>query len=256
MDIFGKVVVVTGGAGGIGGALAQRFKTEGASRVIIIDKDERQITSVAAVVEAIGMVCDVTSESSVRQTILDVEKAYGEIDIFCSNAGVFSAGDENASNDEWQLNWDVHVMAHVYAARELAPKMAARGEGYLVNTASAAGVLTHINSATYSVSKHATVAFAEWLAITYGNRGVKVSVLCPQAVRTKMILGSETNAASVDGIMEPEILANAVVEAIKKDEFFIFPHEEVREYLRRKALQPERWLAGMRRFRDRMLIQQ
>ena len=219
MDIVGKVVVVTGGAGGIGSALAQRFKTEGATKVIIIDKDEKQTAIVAAKVEAIGIACDVTSEASVRQMILDVQRTHGEIDIFCSNAGIFFAGDENASNDEWRLNWEVHVMAHVYAARELAPKMATRGEGYLVNTASAAGVLSHINSATYSVSKHAAVAFAEWLAITYGDRGVKVSVLCPQAVRTNMIAGHEGNAASVDGIIEPETVANSVIEAINKEEY-------------------------------------
>ena len=178
---------------------------------------------------------------------------HGEIDIFCSNAGVFRLGDENAPNDEWRMNWEIHVMAHVYAARNLAPKMAARGGGYLVNTSSAAGVLTHIDSVTYSVSKHAAVAFAEWLSITYGDRGVKVSVLCPQAVRTPMIAGHEGETASVDGIMEPEILADVVIAAIRSEEFHILPHEEVREYMSRKALEPERWLAGMRRLRARIV---
>ena len=184
--------------------------------------------------------------------ITGVERAHGEIDIFCSNAGVFRLGDENAPNDEWRMNLEGHVMVHVYAARNLTPKMAARGGGYLVNTSSAAGVLTHIDSVTYSVSKHGAVAFAEWLSITYGDRGVKVSVLCPQAVRTPMIAGHEGEAASVDGIMEPEILAEVVIAAIRREEFLILPHEEVREYMRRKVLDPERWLAGMRRLRARI----
>ena len=253
MKISGKVAVITGGAGGIGSAMARRFKVEGATAVIIVDQDEQRTTDVAIEIGAIGAVCNVTSETSIKKMILDIESAHGEIDVFCSNAGVFRAGDENAPNSEWLLNWESHVMAHVYAARILAPKMAARGGGYLVNTASAAGVLTHIDSATYSVSKHAAVAFAEWLSITYGDRAVKVSVLCPQAVRTAMIAGREEEAASVDGIMEPETLADAVIAAIKREEFLILPHEEVREYMHRKALEPERWLAGMRRFRNRIV---
>ena len=252
MEIAGKVVVITGGAGGIGRAMARRFNIEGAAKVIIADQDREHTSRVAAEIGVIGTVCDVTSETSLKKMILDIERAHGDIDIFCSNAGIFRLGDEHAPNEEWLLNWEIHVMAHVYAARNLAPKMAARGGGYLVNTSSAAGVLTHIDSVTYSVSKHAAVAFAEWLSITYGDRGVKVSVLCPQAVRTPMIAGHEGEAASVDGIMEPEILADVVIAAIRREEFLILPHEEVREYMRRKVLDPERWLAGMRRLRARI----
>ena len=252
MEIAGKVVVITGGAGGIGRAMARRFNIEGAAKVIIADQDREHTSRVAAEIGVIGTVCDVTSEVSLNNMITGIERAHGEIDIFCSNAGIFRLGDENTPYDEWQKNWELHVMAHVYAARNLAPKMAARGGGYLVNTSSAAGVLTHIDSVTYSVSKHAAVAFAEWLSITYGDRGVKVSVLCPQAVRTPMIAGHEEEAASVDGIMEPEILADVVIAGLIREEFLILPHEEVREYMRRKVLDPERWLTGMRRLRARI----
>ena len=252
MDILGKTVAITGGAGGIGIAMAKRFKAEGAAGVIIADLDAAGPAEIAAEIGVTGIACDVTSETSIKQLIAGAEAAHGDIDIFCSNAGVFHLGDENAPDDQWQLNWDVHVMAHIYAARDLAPKMAARGGGYLVNTSSAAGVLTHIDSATYSVTKHAAVAFAEWLSITYGDRGVKISVLCPQAVRTAMIAGREGETASIDGIMEPETLADAMIANMAREEFYILPHKEVREYMRRRAFDPERWLGGMRRLRAKI----
>ncbi len=252
MQISGKVAVITGGAGGIGIAMARRFIVEGAKAVVIADQDVATLAETAAVIGATGIACDVTSETAIAELIAATEAAHGDIDIFCSNAGVFRLGDENAPDAEWQLNWDVHVMAHIYAARNLAPKMAARGSGYLINTSSAAGVLTHVDSATYSVTKHAAVAFAEWLAIAYGDAGVKVSVLCPQAVRTQMIAGREGEVASVDGIMEPDELADAVIATVAREEFHILPHAEVGEYMKRKALDPERWLAGMRRFRARI----
>jgi len=252
MEISGKLCVVTGGAGGIGRALATRFLATGARTVVIVDRDAETVRAAAAETGAEGIACDVTREADLANLIERVQAMHGEIDVFCSNAGVFRLGGEDAPDAEWLESWNVHVMAHVYAARLLAPRMAARGEGYLVNTASAAGVLTHVDSATYSVTKHAAVAFAEWLAITYGEAGVKVSVLCPQAVRTQMIDGREGEAASVDGIMEPDTLADAVVGAMTREEFFILPHPEVAEYMRRKARDPERWLAGMRRFRARI----
>jgi NAD(P)-dependent dehydrogenase (short-subunit alcohol dehydrogenase family) len=252
MEISGKLCVVTGGAGGIGRALATRFLATGARTVVIVDRDAETVRAAAAETGAEGIACDVTREADLANLIERVQAMHGEIDVFCSNAGVFRLGGEDAPDAEWLESWNVHVMAHVYAARLLAPRMAARGEGYLVNTASAAGVLTHVDSATYSVTKHAAVAFAEWLAITYGEAGVKVSVLCPQAVRTQMIAGREGEAASVDGIMEPDTLADAVVGAMTREEFFILPHPEVAEYMQRKARDPERWLAGMRRFRARI----
>lgn len=252
MEISGKLCVVTGGAGGIGRALAARFLAAGARTVVIVDRDAETVRAAAAETGAQGFACDVTREADLADLIERVQARHGEIDVFCSNAGVFRLGGEDAPDEEWLESWNVHVMAHVYAARLLAPRMAARGMGYLVNTASAAGVLAHVDSATYSVTKHAAVAFAEWLAITYGEAGVKVSVLCPQAVRTQMIAGREGEAASVDGIMEPDTLADAVVGAMTREEFFILPHAEVAEYMQRKARDPERWLAGMRRFRARI----
>ena len=256
MEISDKLCVVTGGAGGIGRALARRFQAAGARRVVVADRDADAVSAAAAEAGAEGIPCDVTREDDLAALIERVQAAHGEIDVFCSNAGVFRLGGEDAPDAEWLESWNVHVMAHVYAARLLAPGMAARGSGYLINTASAAGVLTHVDSATYSVTKHAAVAFAEWLAITYGDAGVKVSVLCPQAVRTAMIAGREGEAASVDGIMEPETLADAVVDAMAREDFFILPHPEVAEYMRRKALDPARWLAGMRRFRARIRHQE
>jgi len=252
MEISGKLCVVTGGGGGIGRALTARFLAAGARTVVIVDRDAETVRAAAAETGADGFACDVTREADLADLIERVQAMHGEIDVFCSNAGVFRLGGEDAPDAEWLESWNVHVMAHVYAARLLAPRMAARGEGYLVNTASAAGVLAHVDSATYSVTKHAAVAFAEWLAITYGEAGVKVSVLCPQAVRTQMIAGREGEAASVDGIMEPDTLADAVVGAMTREEFFILPHPEVAEYMQRKARDPERWLAGMRRFRARI----
>ena len=180
------------------------------------------------------------------------EADFGAVDVFCSNAGIVQIGDENAPDEDWQRNWDIHVMAHVYAARAVLPGMVARGSGYLVNTASAAGLLTHVNSATYSVTKHGAVAVAEYLSINYAAQGIRVSVLCPQAVRTAMTQGREAGVASVDGMIEPEQLAQCVVETMREEEFLILPHPEVTEYMRRKTSDYDRWLRGMRRMKHDM----
>ena len=176
MKIEGKVAVITGGASGIGRELARRFKAEGAAGIVVADVQEEALVAVAEEVGGLAVVTDVTKESEIQTLVERAENEVGPIDIFCSNAGIARLGDVYAPNDEWLLNWDIHVMAHVYAARLVAPKMAARGDGYLVNTASAAGLLSHVGSATYAVTKHAAVSFAEWLSIEYGTRGVKVSV--------------------------------------------------------------------------------
>ena len=252
MQVSGKIAVITGGAGGIGSAMARKFLAASAANVVIADKDADRVEAMASDLGCVGMTCDATSEASIKELIAKTEADHGDIDIFCSNAGVMLLGDESASNEDWQLCWDLHLMSHVYAARHLAPKMAARGEGYLINTASAAGLLAHVDSATYTVTKHAAVAFGEWLSITYGDRGVRVSVLCPQAVRTAMIAGREGEAASVDGIMEPDVMADAVLATMEREEFLILPHEEVREYIRRKGENTERWLGGMRRWRAKI----
>ena len=251
MKIEGKAAVVTGAASGIGRALARRFAREGARGVAVADLRSGPLQAVADEIGGLAVACDATDERAVQSLVAAAEKRFGPIDVFCSNAGVAIEGGEEAPDDEWRLNFDLHVMAHVYAARAVAPKMAARGSGYLVNTASAAGLLTHVESATYAVTKHAAVAFAEYLAIAYGDHGVRVSVLCPQAVRTAMTEGREQGVASVDGMIEPEVLADCVIETMEREEFLILPHPQVLEYLRRKTADYDRWLSGMRRLRGR-----
>ena len=250
MKLKDKVVVITGGATGIGAALARRFHAEGAKAIAVAGFQEDLLRQVAAEVDGLAVPCDVSRESEIQNLISKVEEAFGPIDVFCSNAGIARMGDEDVPDEEWQLNWEVHVMAHIYAARALAPKMAARGGGYLVNTASAAGLLSHIQSATYSVTKHAAVAFAEWLSIKYRDQGVRVSVLAPQAVRTPMTdRPDEAEVASVDGMIEPEELADCVVETMDKEEFLILPHPVVKKYMMNKATDVDRWLAGMNKWR-------
>ena len=249
MKLANKVVVITGGASGIGAALAKRFRREKTRAVVVSDLQEGALKKVAEEIDALAIPCDVTKEEDIRSLILETERQCGPIDVFCSNAGILLKGGEEAPDSDWRLSWDVHLMAHVYAARALAPKMAERGGGYLVNTASAAGLLTHVNHATYAVTKHAAVGFAEYLSIAYGDKGVRVSVLCPQAVRTPLIAGGEKGVSSVDGVLEPEILADCVVETMDREEFLILPHPEVLKYMQRKTADYDRWLAGMRRLK-------
>lgn len=251
MKVEGKIAVITGAASGIGRALARRFKAEGAKAIAIADMQEDALQAVADEIGALAMVTDVSREGDIQALVAKTEAELGPIDIFCSNAGICWLGGDDAPDEEWQTNWNVHVMAHVYAARAVAPGMAARGSGYLVNTASAAGLLSHVNSATYSVTKHAAVALGEWLSIEYGSRGVKVSVLCPQAVRTAMTQGRETGVAALDGMIDPEELADSVVGTMEREEFLILPHPVVLDYLKRKTGDYDRWLGGMRKLKDR-----
>lgn len=248
MRIEGKICVVTGGAGGIGKAVARRFIAEGAKGVVIADLHAEPLQAVAAEIGAVAIPTDVASEAAIQHLVAETEAKLGPIDVFVSNAGIARLGSEHVPDAEWTLNWNIHVMAHVYAARAVAPKMAARGSGYLVNTASAAGLLAQVDSATYSVTKHAAVAFAEWLSINYGSQGVRVSCLCPQAVRTPMI-GNGEGVASVDGIVEPDELADCVVRTMDAETFLILPHPQVKDYMQRKAGDVDRWLGGMRRLR-------
>ncbi len=252
MEVRDKVAVITGGASGIGAALARRFHAEGAKGVAVADLQGGLLNEVANEVGGLAVPCDVTREADIVDLVAQVERELGPIDIFCSNAGIARLGDEDAPDAEWQLNWEVHVMAHVYAVRAVAPKMAARGSGYLIHTASAAGLLSHIQSATYSVTKHAAVAFAEWVSIKYRDRGVRVSVLAPQAVRTPMTARPDgAEVASVDGMIEPEQLADSVIEAMAAEKFLILPHPEVYAYMQRKVGDVDRWLEGMNRWRAR-----
>ncbi|MCG8491974.1 MAG: SDR family oxidoreductase [Sneathiellales bacterium] len=253
MKVAGKNIVITGGASGIGKALAERFHKEGAAHITVADLTADSLQAVADSVGGLAVPCDVAKEEDIKNLVAKAEDAYGPIDIFVSNAGIARYGWEETPNEIWDLNWNVHVMAHVYAARAVVDKMVERGSGYLINTASAAGLLSQIDSATYATTKHAAVAFAETLAIRYGDKGVRVSVLCPQQVRTGMTAGREDQVASVDGTMEPEELADCVIETMDKEEFLILPHPQVLEYMRRKTANYDRWLGGMRKLRDRFL---
>jgi len=256
MKLDGKCVVVTGAAGGIGAALAERFAAEGARAVVVADRESDGIDNVAraitaAGVEALAVPCDVTKVAELESLVDTTEGRFGPIDLFCSNAGVISLGGPEASDAEWKRSMDVNVMAHVYAARILVPRMLERGGGYLLQTASAAGLLTQLGSAPYSVSKHAALALAEWLAITYGEQGLKVSVLAPQAVRTAMTAGVvDGGVAGVDGMLEPDAVADAVIAGLDAESFLILPHPQVLEYFQRKASDYERWLRGMRRLQN------
>ncbi len=250
MKIADKNIVITGGASGIGKALAERFHAEGAKGITVADLQEGPLKEVAASVNGIAVPCDVTKEADIQNVVAKAEAAFGPIDIFVSNAGIARYGWEESSDELWQLNWDIHVMAHVYAARAVVDKMIKNGGGYLLNTASAAGLLSQVDSATYAVTKHAAVAFAETMAIRYGDKGIRVSVLCPQQVRTAMTEDHLDGVAAVDGTMEPEELADHVVASMDKEEFLILPHPQVQEYIQRKAGDYDRWLGGMRKLRD------
>ena len=251
MDLKDRIIVVTGAASGIGRALAQRFHAEGAKLVVCADRDEPGAKATAAGIGGVAVRVDVSKEDEIAGLIETVERDHGPIDLFCSNAGIGVGGGAETPNADWQRIWDINVMAHVWAARHLVPRMAARGGGYLLNTASAAGLLSQIGSAPYAVTKHAAVGLAEWLAITHGDAGIKVSVLCPQAVRTAMTAGNPDGVASIDGMMEPEVLAESVVRGIAAEEFLILPHPEVLQYMRNKTNDYGRWIGGMRKLNRR-----
>ncbi len=255
MQIKGKIVVVTGAASGIGKALCERFAMEGASAVVVSDIDQpgidATVSDLASKTNAVGIRCDVSKEDEINSLANNTLEQFGHIDLFCSNAGIFTAGGESVSTKAWQQIWEINVMAHVFAARSVLPSMLERGEGYLLNTSSAAGLLNQVGSAPYSTTKHAAIGFAEWLSITYGNRGINVSVLCPQAVRTNMTAGGDGGVAGLDGMLEPEQLADTVIETLGEERFLVLPHPEVLTYMRRKTDDYDRWLGGMRRLHER-----
>ncbi len=251
MHIKDRIVVVTGAASGIGRALAQRFARDGARLVVCADRNGEGAAATAKEVGGVAFTTDVSKEADIQNLIERVETEHGPIDLFCSNAGIGIGGGAEVSNDGWQRIWDINVMAHVWAARHMIPRMVARGGGYLLNTASAAGLLSQIGSAPYAVTKHAAVGLAEWLALTHGDDGIKVSVLCPQAVRTAMTAGNPDGVASIDGMMEPEVVAEACVKAIAAEDFLVLPHPEVLDYMRRKTADYNRWIGGMRKLNRR-----
>ena len=261
MKLKDRVIVVTGAASGIGRASALRFAAEKPAGLVVSDLPSQRVGLESLVkalsdehgVPALAVPADVGVEADVKAVVAQAEQRFGRVDVFFSNAGLIRDGDENAPDAEWNLNFQVHVMAHIYAARAALPGMLARGEGYLVSTASAAGLLTSLPSATYAVSKHSAIALAEFLSIKHGDAGIRVSVLCPQAVDTPMIQNRPgSSAAKADGVLGAEQVAQCVVEGIEAESFLILPHGEVVEYFRRKANDYDRWLGGMRKFAARL----
>ena len=256
MELKNKIAVVTGGAGGIGAAVSQALASKGA-RVVVSDLDLSAAHSVANDIGGTAIQCDVSSESAIVALIKQVESEVGQIDLFFSNAG-FGVGEPehaaSASNDVWQKSWDIHVMAHVWAARALLPSMIARGNGYLINTASAAGLLVQVGDAAYSATKHAAVSLAESLAISHGDQGVTVSVVCPQYVNTNILaVTDEQRQQAMEGVITPAECAATIVKGIENDTFMILPHQEVAEFYQHRALDPARWVNGMRRYRASLL---
>ena len=259
MELNSKVVVVTGGGSGIGEAIAHAAKAAGARHVVVADLNGDQAQRVADEIGGTGVAIDVRDEAAIKRLVAETEDAHGPIGLFVSNAGyVTSAGLEDP-NESIQAMWEVHCMAHIYAARAVVPSMIAQGEGYLLNTASAAGLLTQIGSMTYSITKAAAISLGEWLSVSHYHQGIRVSVLCPQAVRTNIVTNSPDNVdgvereldggvASGDGVLEPSDVADLCLDAIRNERFLVLPHPEVATYVERKATDRDRWLAGMRRF--------
>ena len=257
MHAAGKVIVVTGGGNGIGRAMVRRFHQEGAAGLVVADLDEQAGAQVTGEVDGLFVRTDVADDRQVRALVDAAIEAHGRIDVFCSNAGILGAGGPEAPDETWQRGWDVNVMGHVHAARAVLPAMLERGEGYLVQTVSAAGLLSNPGAAPYTVTKHAALGFAEWLSITYGDQGIRVSCVCPQTVRTNLITASgdlvRDVMLAVADPLEPEEVAEAVVLGMEQEAFLILPHPEVAEYFRRKAGDYDRWLSGMRRLQSRVM---
>jgi NAD(P)-dependent dehydrogenase (short-subunit alcohol dehydrogenase family) len=269
-EVAGKVAVVTGGASGIGRALALALAARGAAGVVVADLDGEGAAKVAAEIEAAGhralaVTADLAREQDAQDLVARATDAFGQVDLFFSNAGIIVGGGVEVSDEAWSRIWAVNVQSHVYVARAVLPAMLARGDGYLIFTASAAGLLTQLGSAPYSVTKHALVALAEWLSITHGDAGLKVSALCPQAVATNLGATSRaqvpagavrppgsTSSAAVDGVLSPEQVADVVLAGVADERFLILPHPEVATYEQRRAQDRERWLSGMRRLQARL----
>ena len=259
MDVKDKVVVVTGGADGIGAALCRRFARAGTAVVVVVDRNGDGAAAVANEIGGEAVTPDVSDGKAMAAMVAGLEARHGRIDLFCSNAGI-GDGDPDKQNaasspDEvWQRAWNINLMGHVHAARAVTPGMAARGGGYLLNTVSAAGLLSQIGGAVYSTTKHAAIGFAESLAITHGDQGIKVSVLCPQGVDTAMLRqGGDNQPQNLDGVLTPDQVAETVIEGLAAERFLILPHPEVLTYMQRKAADYDRWLGGMRRLRGKIL---
>lgn len=258
MQIKDKVVIVTGGANGIGEAMARRFHADGAKAVVIADRDLDRAKRVAADIGGLAVACDVSVEADIQNLVAMAKAAYGPVDLFCSNAGIASGDPDpnnaaSSSNEAWERSWGVNVMAHVYAARAVLPDWIARGEGYFLNTVSAAGLLSQIGSATYSVTKHAAIGWAENLALNHKDHGIKVSVLCPQGVDTNLLRAGPEGPQNLDGVLTPEAVAESVMHGLEAETFLILPHPMVLNYMRNKTNDYDRWIGGMAKLRRAIL---
>ena len=249
MDIRDKVAIVTGGASGIGRGIAHRFAAEGARAVVVADLNLDRAEDVAREIgdAALAARCDVSREADIQALVETARQRFGQVDIYISNAGILGReGGFELEDALWDKMWQIHGMAHVWAARAVVPEMVQRGQGYFLVTASAAGLLNIVESAPYGVTKHAALAFAEWLRIAYGRRGVRVSCLCPQSVQTDMVTG-DGGSAGQDGILSPEQVAAEVVATMRDEKFLVLPHPEVAQYFRNKAQDYDRWIGGMQK---------
>jgi len=255
VDVTGRVVVVTGGARGIGRALATRFASAGAEAVFVADVDLDGASAVAREIHGTAVQCDVSREADVKKLVDQVEAGHGRIDIFCSNAGIAVGGGPETPTDQWQRIWDVNLMSHVFVARYALPAMLQRGEGYILGTVSAAGLLNHVFAAPYGVTKAAALSLFEWLSIAHGEQGIRISCLCPQGVKTDMLAAERREGLEflTAGALEPEAVAEVVLQGLRDERFLILPHPEVGEYFRRKADDYDRWLKGMRRLRVKII---
>lgn len=248
MDIRNKVAIVTGGASGIGRSIVRRFAADGARGVVVADVNLEHAQAVADEIKGIAVRCDVSKEADIQALVATTRQHYGQVDAYISNAGILGRmGGLDLEDTLWDAMWNIHGMAHVWAARAVVPEMVARGEGFFMVTASAAGLLTIVESAPYAVTKHAAVAFAEWLRIAYGRKGVQVACLCPQSVQTNMISGTDGGSAAVNGILAPEVVAQEVVSTMDNGKFLVLPHPEVAQYFRNKGQDYERWIGGMQK---------
>lgn len=258
MQVAGKVVVVTGGGNGIGKALCETFHRAGAAKIVVVDLDHAHAEAVAASVGGAAFKCDVGQEKNILHVIEETERMFGPIALFCSNAGIgggfdpLSVNAGGASDEPWSRSWAIHVMAHVYAARHLIPRMKTRGGGYFLNTISAAGLLSQVGSPAYSTTKHAAVGFAENLAISHKADAIKVSILCPQGVDTNMLRSIPKGPQSGDGDLTPEQVALDALKGIEQETFLILPHPQVLGYMRKKTDNYDRWIAGMAKIQARM----
>lgn len=247
MKLTDKIIVVTGAASGIGEGLVKRFADEAPKAIVCADIDEAGAERVAAAYGGVAMTANIGTEEGVKTLIDRVEAEVGPIDLMCNNAGILFIGGPETSDDDWDRIIDINMKSHIWAARHLVPKMIERGGGYFLNTASAAGLLSQVGSMPYAVTKHAAVAIGEWIAFTYGDQGIKVSMLCPQAVRSKMTEGHEEGVASMDGMLEPSDTAEACVKAIEEETFLVLPHPGVLDYMRKKTENYDRWIGGMKK---------